>query len=76
MRHIDTHILWLQQAVRNRRVELKKVLGEENPADLRTKHSLSRERVEKLTSLFDCYFAGDVQCQPPLFVPDRIPNKL
>ena len=56
LRHIDTHTLWVQQAVRSRRVELKKVLGEENPADLLTKHSLSRERVEKLTSLFDCYF--------------------
>ena len=46
----------MQQAVRSRRIELKKVLGKENPADFITKHSLSRERVEKLTSLFDCYF--------------------
>ena len=53
LRHIDTHSLWVQQAIRSRRVELKKVLGEENPAELFTKHSLSRERVEKLTSLFD-----------------------
>ena len=56
LRHIDTHILWVQQAVRSRRIELKKVLGEENPADLLTKHSLSRERVEGLTKLYDCYF--------------------
>ena len=56
LRHLDTHTLWVQQAVRSRRIELKKVLGEENPADLLTKHSLSRERVEGLTKLYDCYF--------------------
>ena len=39
-------------------MELNKVLGEENPADLLTKHSLSKERVEKLVSLYDCHFKG------------------
>ena len=48
--------MWVQQAVRSKRLELKNVLGEENPADLLTKHSLSRERVEKLTEFFDCNF--------------------
>ena len=56
LRHLDTHTLWVQQAVRSRRFELKKVLGEENPADLFTKHSLSKERLEKLVELFDCQF--------------------
>ena len=42
LRHLDTHTLWIQQAVRTGRVDLRKVLGEENPADLLTKHSLSR----------------------------------
>jgi hypothetical protein len=58
LRHLDTHTLWVQQAVRGRRLELKKVLGEENPADLLTKHSLSKERLEKLTALYDCHFKG------------------
>jgi hypothetical protein len=58
LRHLDTHTLWVQQAVRSRRLELKKVLGEENPADLLTKHSLSKERLEKLTALYDCHFKG------------------
>jgi hypothetical protein len=44
--------------VRSRRIELKKVLGEENPADLLTKHSLSKERLEKLTALYDYHFKG------------------
>lgn len=56
--HLDTHTLWVQQAVRRKRIDLKKVLGEENPADLLTKHSLSKERVEKLVALFDCQFKG------------------
>ena len=31
LRHLDTHRLWAQQAVRSRRIELTKFLGEENP---------------------------------------------
>ena len=45
LRHLDTHTLWLQQAVRSKRLELKKVAGTSNPADLFTKHSLTREKV-------------------------------
>ena len=45
LRHIDTHTLWVQQAVRTCRVDLKKVLGSENPADLPTKHNLSLENL-------------------------------
>ena len=56
LRHLDTHTLWVQQAVRSKRRVLKKVLGEENPADLLTKHSLSKERLAKLTALYDCHF--------------------
>ena len=38
------------------RVDLRKVLGGENPADLLTKHSLSRQRLEKLVALHGCKF--------------------
>ncbi len=57
LRHLDTHTLWLQQAVRSKRLELKKVAGTSNPADLFTKHSLTREKVLELVQLFDCRFA-------------------
>ena len=57
LRHLDTHTLWVQQAVRSKRLVLKKVLGEENPADLLTKHSLFKERLQKLTALYDCHFS-------------------
>ncbi len=58
LRHLDTHTLWVQQAVRSRRIDLRKVAGEQNPADLFTKHSLTRERLQKLTGLFECDFRG------------------
>ena len=40
LRHLDTHTLWIQQAVRLGRVDLRTVDGDVNPADLLTKHSL------------------------------------
>ena len=58
LRHLDTHTLWTQHAVRSGRVDLRKVLGEASPADLFTKHSLSRERLQMLAGVFDCKFQG------------------
>ena len=58
LRHIDTHTLWVQQAVRSRRIELRKVAGDVNPADLFTQHSLTRERLRGLVKLFDCEYRG------------------
>ena len=56
LRHLDTHTLWIQQAVRLGRVDLRKVAGDVNPADLFTKHSLSKLRVEQLVELHGCRF--------------------
>ena len=58
LRHLDTHTLWIQQAVRSKRIDLRKVPGERNPADLFTKHSLTREKLSQLSGLLDCRFAG------------------
>ena len=58
LRHLDTHTLWLQQAVRTKRVELRKVPGECNPADLFTKHLATRERLSEVMKLYECKFAG------------------
>ena len=58
LRHLDTHTLWIQQAVRARQVDLRKIAGEVNPADIFTKHSLSREKLMGLTRLFDAEFRG------------------
>ena len=38
VRHIDCQALWIQDAVRSKRIKLEKVLGTENPADLMTKY--------------------------------------
>ena len=58
--------MWIQQAVRTGRVDLRKVLGDVNPADLFTKHSLSRERLKKLVSIFNCQFCGGRAASAPL----------
>ena len=46
-RHIQTRILWLQQAVVERRVIVKKVAGAGNPADLLTIY-LAAERADRM----------------------------
>jgi len=58
LRHIETHLLWVQQAVRSRRIDLRKVAGETNPADLYTKHLPSREKVLQLVGLMGCVHRG------------------
>ena len=41
------------------------MLGDENPVDLFTKHSISKERLEKLVELYDCHFReGRAQSAP------------
>ena len=57
LRHIDTRSLWLQQKLRAGALEIKKVRGEANPADLFTKHLQSEDRVVDLCRLFRCRFA-------------------
>ncbi len=65
LRHLDTHMLWVQQAVRSRRIDLRKIAGEENPADLFTKHLVSREKVNQLVRLLGCrYTEGRADSAP------------
>ena len=45
MRHVEIRDLWLQKEVREGKVEVSKIPGEENPADLMTK-ILSSKTVE------------------------------
>ena len=37
VRHIDTQFLWVQEAVRGKRIAVKKIDGKLNPADAFTK---------------------------------------
>ena len=51
VRHLDTKYLWIQSVVKDRLVELVKILGKVNPADVGTKFlsvSFMRPLLEKI----------------------------
>ena len=63
--HLDTQTLWIQQAIRAGKVDLRKVAGESNPADLLTKHSLTQAPMEMLAQLHRCrYTEGRAESAP------------
>ena len=67
LRHVQTHTLWVQERVRSGAIELRKVCGDVNPADLFTKHLASRDRVNQLVELFNCeYREGRAHTAPEL----------
>ena len=67
LRHVDTQCLWIQQRVRDGSLELRKVKGEQNPADLFTKHLSSSSRIRDLLNLLGCdYVAGRSALAPKL----------
>ena len=67
LRHIDTQCLWLQQKVRSGAIDLRKVKGIENPADLFTKHLTNTGTVKALMELFNCvYMDGRPEGAPKL----------
>ena len=56
LRHLECHSLWLQQRLRRKAFELRKVQGEKNPADLFTKHLESAQKLKDLVNMFNCSF--------------------
>ena len=56
LRHIDTQCLWIQQKVRRKDIELRKIRGEMNPADLFTKHLPGEDKIKSLVKLLSCEF--------------------
>ena len=56
LRHVQTHTLWVQERVRTGAIQLRKVNGLVNPADLFTKHLSSRDRINQLIELFNCEY--------------------
>ena len=67
LRHIDTQCLWIQQRVRDGSIDLRKVRGDANPADLFTKYLLSSEEIRDLLKLFGCSYAeGRPEAAPAL----------
>ena len=51
MRHLEISYLWLQKEIREGKVEVHKVLGTENPADLMTKILTVREIEDRLRGM-------------------------
>ena len=51
MRHLDVRHLWLQDAVARQEVQIRRVPGEENPADLLTKYLPIEQVVHRLKGL-------------------------
>ena len=67
MRHLECHSLWLQQRLRRKEFELRKVDGTANPADLFTKHMDSASKLQALVALFGCeYRDGRPESAPKL----------
>ena len=51
MRHLEVRHLWLQEEISSHRVQLRKVAGEANPADLMTKYLSIRQVLKCLEFL-------------------------
>ena len=67
LRHLECSALWIQQRVRRKEFELRKVLGTNNPADLFTKHLESRAKIDQLVTLLGCeYRSGRAAAAPQL----------
>ena len=54
VRHLDTRLLWVQELVRDGTLEVIKIAGTVNPADLMTKH-LQAEAISANLTRLDCY---------------------
>ena len=51
LRQLNTHTLWIQQAVRIGRIDLRKTPGEQHPADIFTKHTATHDKLQQLVRL-------------------------
>ena len=54
VRHLDTRLLWVQELVRDGTIEVVKIAGTINPADLMTKH-LAAEFISANLTRLDCF---------------------
>ena len=63
-RHLDTTDLWVQEKIRSGRVELLKILGAENPADMMTKY-VERAILEQMIGIAGMTkLSGRAKCAP------------
>ena len=76
LRHLETHTLWVQEKVKSKAFELRKVRGEVNPADLFTKHLPSRDKIHSLAALFGCKYRTGRSEAAPLLRKREMPTHL
>jgi hypothetical protein len=69
LRHLETHTLWVQEKVRTGAIQVRKVRGEVNPADLFTKHLPSSVKIAQLVKLFGCDYREGRSAAAPLLRP-------
>ncbi len=65
LRHIDTQCLWIEQKVRRKDIELRKIRREMNPADLFTKHLPGEDKVKSLVKLLSWECRGGCAATAP-----------
>ena len=58
LRYIRIGQLWIQERINTKDLSLRKVLGEENPADLRTKHLMEQKKERHCEKLAKSYQEG------------------
>ena len=71
--HTHTHTLWVQERVRRGAIQLRKVNGLVNPADLFAKHLTSRDRVDQLVEFFNCECRDVRASTAPQLNTDTVP---
>ena len=64
VRHLATTDLWIQDKVRSRKLDLVKILGTENPADVLTKYVSRQLMQEAISKLGLQPMAGRPACAP------------
>ena len=66
IRHLDTTDLWVQEVIRSGRVQLDKILGTENPADVLTKY-VDRPLMDKMLCKMGMQkLDGRAKCAPAI----------
>ena len=50
--------MWIQQRIRNGDLDLYKIAGDNNPADILTKADIPRDRMEHMLNIMNCQFEG------------------
>ena len=66
LRHINVQYLWLQDRTRNGDLEVQKVAGAENPADLLTKHLAVESMLKHMAALNMEFPSGRARLAPTL----------